>query len=278
MRIISVILLIYGLGGVIATIIIYGKLRKPIDELKGLLKPLAENMEKGAEYARTGGKWIEKITPILQLASEILDFMVSVIRGVAHGFGEAAGLIKSVEAPLDTIKVPVMTFQTRSLDLSFGAQVVTGVHLKKFEINLPGPGGNFTVYGPPLELDTANVGLKLGNVPVVSGINLTNVYPLQPIGDVFRFAGEKIDHVGNQVDNAADSVENLKNQALEAKTNIENTVKNIKDFAGKLDDAGKNILEMSQSNLLSMIPMLVLGYFGLIHLAFALTGIALLIR
>ncbi len=277
-RIISIVLLIYGLGGVIATIVIYSMLRKPIEELKKQLKPLAENLQKGAEFAKVGGRWIDKIVPIMQFAADVLAFIVTAIRGVAHGIGEAAGLVKSVENPLDAVKVPIFTFQTRTLDLSFGAQVITGVHFKEYEINLPGPGGKYTLYGPPLRLDTANVGLNLGNVPVVSNINLTNVFPLQPVGDIFRITGDQIAKVGNQIDLAADSVENLQNQALQAKANVESTVQSIQDFADKLDDASKNILEMSRSKLFSIIPALILGYFGLIHLAFALIGFVFLTR
>jgi len=47
------------------------------------------------------------------------------------------------------------------------------------------------------------------------------------------------------------------------------------DFADQLEEASTNVLEISKSKLLSLVPALVLGYFGLIHLAFALTGLAL---
>jgi hypothetical protein len=186
-------------------------------------------------------------------------------------------LIKSLEAPFAAVKVPVLTFQTKTLNLDIRAQAVTNVQLKEHEINLPGPGGKFTVYGPPLKLDKSTVGIDLENTPLVSGLEVNYILPLQPVGDVFHNVGVIIGTAGEQINGTGDSVNELQNQTLEAKANLENTVKNMNDFAMQLHEASQNILVMGKGHLFSLIPALILGYSGLLHLGFALTGLALLI-
>jgi hypothetical protein len=274
-KVISIILLIYGAAGVVGTIIVYVSLQKPIKRLRELLPLLSKNLLKASDYTKTAGEWVDKGSPILQKAAEILAFIVTFIREIAHLFGKAAGFIKGVEPILDSIKVPVLTFQTKTLNLSFGATVVTGVHLKKFDVNIPGD-GSFDLYGPPLDVDTSTVGLNLGQVPVITGVNQAYVNPLQPAGDAFRFVGEQLEAVQQQVDGAGDKVDQARDRTLEAKENVENTAGNLKNLAHELQEAGQNVLELSKGKVLSLVPALVLGYFGLIHLAFALTGLALL--
>lgn len=269
-KVIGIILLIYGFAGIIGTFIVYGALRGPLRKLRELLQLLSEKMNQGSDHAKTASDWIGKAGPILQKAADLLAKIVAFIREVAQRFGEAAGLFKSVEALLDAVKVPVLTFQTKTLDLSFGANVVTGVKLEDYNVV------GVKVYGPPMKLETTHVGLNLGNVPVITGLNVNYLPPLQPVGDVFRAVGEKIDHVSQQIDQAGDRVDEAKDRALQAKENVENTAARLNDFADKLEEASRNVQEMSRNKLLALVPTLVLGYFGLIHFAFALTGLALL--
>jgi hypothetical protein len=278
-KVIGLILLIYGIAGVIGTFIVYGTLRGPIDKLRKLLRELAPKVGQGGEAAAKVSHWVGKGSGILQTVADIFKLIVGFVREIAKRFGEAAGLLKSVEAALDPIKVPMLTFQTRTLELTIGSvSVITGIHMKKYGINLPGPGGNYDLYGPPLTLDTTTIGLNLGNVPVVTGINMTNVYPLQPVGDVFRFAGERVEAAQQEIDKAGDRVEDVKERVLEAKENVDRASENLKDLADRLNETSDDLLEISKSRVLSLIPALVLGYFGLIHLAFALTGLALLLN
>lgn len=276
-KIIAIILLIYGIAGVVGTFVIYGALKKPLQRLRELLQLLAKKLDESGDHTKTAGDWINKVSPILQKAADLLAKIVTVIRETAQRFGEAAGLLKSIEAALDAVKVPALTFQTRTLNLSFGATVINSVKLEQYNLDItPGiPGGNFTLYGPPITLGTTTVGLNLGHVPVVTGINLTNIYPLQPVGDVFHAVGDKVETAQQKIDDAGDRVDNVKDRALEAKENAEKTSERLRDFAQKLEEAGKDVKEMSENKLLSLIPALALGYFGLIHLAFALTGLAL---
>jgi hypothetical protein len=269
-KIIGTALLIYGVAGVVGTFLVYGTLRGPIQKLRELLKDVSGKLDQGGDHAKKASDWINKGSPILQKVADLLAKIVAFIRQVAQRIGEVVGLINSIESTLDSIKVPVLTFQTRTLSLSFGTEVVTGVRLKEYNVV------GVKVYGPPITLDTTFVGLNLGQVSVVSGFNLEHVFPLRPVGDVFHSIGEKVEDVQKQVDHTGDRFEETKARTLEAKESVENTAERMKDFAGKLEETSQNVKEMSESKLLSLIPGLVLGYFGLIHLAFALTGLALL--
>lgn len=274
---IAIILLIYGVAGIVGTFVVYGALKKPLQRLRELLQLLAKKLDQSGDHTKTAGDWINKVSPILQKVADLLAKIVAVIREVAQRFGEAAGLLKSIEAALDAVKVPALAFQTKTLNLSFGAAVLTSVSLEKYNLDItPGiPGGNFTLYGPPITLGTTTVGLNLGQVPVVTGISVTNIYPLQPVGDVFHAVGDKVEAAQEKIDGAGDRVDNVKDRALEAKENVEKTSERLRDFAQKLEEASQDVKEMSENKLLALIPALALGYFGLIHLAFALTGLAL---
>jgi hypothetical protein len=96
------------------------------------------------------------------------------------------------------------------------------------------------------------------------------------VGDVFRFAGDRVDDAREHIDNAGDRVEQMKDRVLETKERVENAAAGMNDFAEKLKDAGRDVVAIGANKLLPLLPALALGYFGLIHLAFALTGLALL--
>ncbi|GEM_PF-3323083 len=277
-KIISIILLIYGIAGVVGTFVVYGALKKPLQKLRELLQLLAEKLDQGGDHAKTASEWINKVSPILQKAAGLLATIVTFIREIAQRFGEAAGLLKSIKTALDAVKVPMLAIQTKTLNLNVSTLVVTSITLEKYNIDVtPGiPGGNFTLYGPPMTLGTSTVGLNLGQVPVVTGITVTNIYPLQPVGQVFHFVGDQVEAAQQKIDAAGDRVDNVKDRALEAKENVEKTAERMQDFAQKLEEASHDVKEMSENKVLALIPALALGYFGLIHLAFALTGLALL--
>lgn len=279
LKTIGIVLLLYGAAGVAGTFIVYGVLRAPMARLRELLKLLSEKMEVGSHAADQAGDWVRKASPILQKIANLLSFIVTLIRGVASGFGQAANTLKSVEALLDPVKVPILTFQSRTLNLDFSTPVVTSVHLKEYTIDVtPGiSGGKYTLYGPPLTLGTAAVGLHLGQVPVITAINMSQTYPLQAVGDAFRVAGEIVEGAEQQIDQTGDRVEEMKERTLEARESVDKTAENLHDFADQLKQAGRDVVEMSENKMLSLIPALVLGYFGFIHAAFALTGLALLL-
>ncbi len=269
-KLIAIVLLIYGIAGVVATFFIVGALRGPAQKMRELLQKLSEHLNKGSDSADKASVFINKAGPILQKMAEVLAQIVKVLRDLAARLGEAAGFIRGVEQTLNSVSIPVLAPQTRTLNLTFGFPVVTGMSLKEYEVV------GIKVYGPPLNITTTNLGLNLGNVTVITGLNLVQVQPLQPVGNAFGAAGDKIDAAHQHVNNAGNRVDDVRDHTLEAKESVEKTAERLHDFAGKLEDASQNVSEMSTNKLLALIPSLVLGYFGLIHAAFALTGLALL--
>jgi hypothetical protein len=269
---IGLILLIYGIAGIMATFLVYGALRGPLQKLRELLKLLSRLVaESGTPILRVSD-WVDKSSALLQIIADQLAKIVASIRETAKRFGDAAGFLKSVEATLDTVAFSIPTPQIGTMDLSFDTEVISGVKLTKL-----GELSGFKIYGPPLEYDYSSIEFKFDPIPVLTGLTSNTIYPLKPAGDVFHAAGEKVDDARGHLDNAGDRVEQVKDRALEVKQNVENTAQGMKDFAGKLRETSQSVLEISENKLLALIPALALGYFGLIHLMFALTGLALFI-
>jgi ABC-type transporter Mla subunit MlaD len=268
-KIIGLILLIYGIAGIIATFLVYGALRGPLQKLRELLELLSRLVaESGVPISRVSD-WVDKSSALVQIIADQLAKVVAAIRETAKRFGDAAGFLESVEATLDAVAIPFITPEIKNVEVSFSTEIVSGVQLEDYVV------AGVTVYGPPLKIDKTPLEIDLGELPILSGFTNSNLYPLKPAGDVFRAAGEKVDGARQHLDNAGDLVEQVRDRALEVKQNVQNTAQGMKDFAGKLRETSQNILEISENKLLALIPALALGYFGLIHLMFALTGLAL---
>lgn len=276
-KIIGVILLIYGSLGVLAALLAYLALRKPAQSLRELLKQLAQQIEQSSTAARRVSDWLFKESPILQSLANFIGQIDKMLHEAGKRFNEAAQTFKNLEAGMDAIKVPNVSFQTQSLDLQFGATVVASFSMQEYKLDIvPGPGGEFTLYGPPLTVNTATVGLNLGQVTVVSGMTVTEGYPLQPIGDAFKFAGDKFGEAKEQIDAAADRFGEVKTITLELKENLEKSVEDLKKFVERLKAASAKLEEMSGMRVLTLLPALAAFFFVFIHLALALTGYALL--
>jgi uncharacterized phage infection (PIP) family protein YhgE len=277
LKIIGVILLIYGLLGVLAALWAYVALRGPAQSLKDLLQQLAQQITQSSTAARRVSDWMFKQNPILQSLANFIGQIDKLLHEAGKRFNDAAQALKNLEAGMDAIKVPVVSFQTQTLDLQFGATVVESFSLQEYKLDIvPGPGGEFTLYGPPLTVNNTTVGLNLGQVPVVSGMTVTDGYPLQPIGDAFKFVGGKIDEAKAQIEDAADRFGEVKTRTLELKENLEKSVEDLKNFVEQLKAAGAKLEAMSGVRVLTLLPALAVGFFVFIHLAFALTGYALL--
>ena len=269
-NLIGVILLIYGIAGVVGTLIVVGMLKQPVEKMRELLGSLSQHFDKGGDAALKASGFVNDTAPILQKIAEVLQKIVQVVRNIAKPLGDAANLLKSVESTLNAIKVPALAPQTKTMDLSLDVPVVTGLSLKEYEVL------DFKLYGPPLTISTASVSLDIGSVTVITGLGLTEAYPLRPVGEAIGNAGDKVDQAHDYVNNTADRVEDMKERAIEAKETAEKTATKLRDLSLKLEDASKNLAEMSENKLLSLIPKLVLYYFGLIHFAFALIGLVFL--
>lgn len=277
LKIAGLVLLIYGVLGIVAAVAAYFALRGPAQRVRELFQLLARQFEQSSVTVKKVSDWIFKESPVLQKIAELAGQLDGFVRETGKRFGEGAQTLKNLEASLDAIKVPTLSFQTQTLDLDFNVTVVKSLSLKEHKIDLvPGPGGEITVYGPPLTVTTTNVGLDLGQVTVVTGATVTDGYPLAPLGDALDFVGDKIDAAKQQITFAADRFNDVKSRALELKENIEKCVEDLKGFVEKLKDAGSCMQEISGVKLLTLLPALAAGFFIFIHLAFALTGYALL--
>lgn len=271
LKIIGIILLLYGAAGIIATVLVYGALRGPLQHARELLRFLARKIAIGGEASRRASSWVSQAVPVFDQIGAVLAKIAGAFKQAASRFGEAAGIVKSVESTLDGVQFPVLTPKMKTLDLSFSAEAVSGVNLTEYSVS----GVPFKLYGPPLSLDTTSIGFDLGELPVLTGITIEPIYPLVPVGDVFHLAGDKIEAAQERIGEAADLIVAVKERTLEAKEKAEKMSESIKDLGDKLEEASKDLTALSQSKLFGLIPALVLAYFGLIHFAFALTGLAL---
>ena len=276
MKIIGLILLLYGVAGVAITVITYRGLRGPVENIRSLLTTLSGKLRLGGNFAEQAGASVHEGIPILNQVAQTLGEIVNFLRRVASFFGDAAGFIYGVETKMDAVVIPVPDFQKRTLPLSFGMPVPTKVQFTEHKINLGLT--QITVYGPPLDLGMTFVGLNLGDVTVITGVSTNQWHPLEPVGNVFHDIGAKIDAAHNQINQTGDFVVNevVQKRLPDTQRMVQDTGERLKDFAGKLDEASQDVQEFSQNKLLSLLPAFVLGYFGLIHFAFALTGLALL--
>ncbi|MEK7729515.1 MAG: hypothetical protein AAB354_13960 [candidate division KSB1 bacterium] len=274
MKLIGLVLLVYGILGVAGAVLAYLALRAPAKRLRALLAQLAQQFQHSSLAVKKISEEIFKCNPVLLKVAEFTGHIDKAVREAGKRFGEAAQALQQLEAGLNTVKVPALSIQTRSLDLDFGVTVVKSISLKEYEIKI-GP-LEYKLYGPPLDVKTANVGLSLGQVTVVNGVTVTEAHPFRPLGDALDFVGDKMENAKQQITLAADHFGEVKARTLELKENLEKSVDGLKDFVAKLKDAGVQVHEMSGLRLLALLPALAAGFFVLIHLAFALTGYALL--
>lgn len=276
MKPIGLVLLVYGVLGIVGAVLAYFALRAPAKRLRALLTQLAEQFQYSSNAVKKISDEIFKCNPVLLKIAEFTGLIDKSVREAGKRFGEAADSLQQLEAGLNTIKVPALEIQTQSLDLDFGVTVVKSISLKEYEIKI-GP-LEYKLYGPPLDIKTATVGLDLGQVTVVNGVTVTEAHPFRPLGDALDFVGDKMENAKEQILSAADQFGEVKARTLELKSNLEKSVDGLKDFVAKLKDAGAQVQEMSGLKLLTLLPALAAGFFVLIHLAFALTGWALLTR
>jgi len=281
MKSIGLILLLYGVAGVVGTVITFRTLRNPVETLRGLLTALSEKLRLGGNLTTQASASVLKGIPILDQVAQTLRQIVGFLHEVAKSTGDAAGFIKGVETTMDAVTISVPSFQTRTLDLRFNVPIPSGIDLKEHKVDLlPGlPGGEVTLYGPPIKINTTNFSIDLGHVPVISGVTMTPLHPLEPAGDIFRNIGNTVDQAHPRIDQTGDFIDReiVQKRIPEAQETVKDTAERLKDFAGKLSEASQDVHEISQNKLLALIPPLLLGYFGLMHLALALTGLALLI-
>jgi hypothetical protein len=109
LKTIGLILLIYGIAGIIATFLVYGSLRGPLQQLRKLLELLARLVaESGTPILRVSD-WVGKSSALMQIIADQLVKIIAAIRETAKRFGDAAGFLKSAEATFDAGSISIPT-------------------------------------------------------------------------------------------------------------------------------------------------------------------------
>lgn len=234
-KIIGIILIIYGMGGITGTFIMRGSFNTPIKDLRNLLKAISEKLGEGSESVKKAGAIIsDNGKTFWENVAAKLNEIAAKIDDLSTGFGQVAGNSNSALEKLGDIKESIGTVQR-----------------------------------------------EIRSVPLV-GDTLSNE---------FGRIGEKISDIGNLMGDVNTTVDSIKTQLDEASnglgsieqfikdTSLPNTdlmTKELNTLGDKMQEAKGAVNEISTSNLLSLVPTFVSAYFGFIHLAFMLVGIALL--
>lgn len=271
-KLIGIILLIYGVLGIIATIIIHGKVSSPLRRLQELLQMLSEKLGAGGNAANSAGQVIGgTVKSLLQNIAARLGNTASFLSVAAGRFGDSAGFFQGAANSLNPVAVPALNPQTQSLDLTLNFENITNIHMQ--EHPLP----SYIVFGPPLVIDKTPMGLNIGMVNIITDLGMSSSHPFEPTAGALGDAAGKIEAAREQLIQTGQSINEVKNfigdNGIPA---VENIAEQLKSLGEGLQGARNAVQEMSSNRLFALAPKLLLGYFGLIHLAFALAGIALL--
>jgi hypothetical protein len=280
-QLIGVVLIVYGIVGLLGTILLYWWLTKPqgpiarfrqrLLSLSGQLHEGSTSAQQALRLARDVRALFQSVTAKVHDVTDHLRLLVQIVNQLAVKFGEFLPLtdafkVKAPGAPA-TVTIP----QT-----GFSVPVVTGVRLSHTSIPT-GPGHSVEVATPPLEVEMGSVGFSLGPFTVVSGLNFTDVYPLQSFGQVYAAASQTVAQVGAKIDELADDIDRVGELPGDTRASLDQLINNVlTPLPGTLEQASTEARQAANSSWLDLGPLLGLGYLALMHVAFALTGVALL--
>lgn len=268
----GIILLIYGIIGIIVTLIVYGKVNSLAQKFKELLKTLAQKLGKGGEAATAAGEEIggNGRSMLSDIAGKLAETAGKLTAVAAH-FGESANIMRIAKDAIGGVNIPALDPQTRELELDLNFEVVSDIRMREHQIP------SYIVFGPPLEIDRTPVGLNLGTVTVVTGLGMSANQPFSQVAQAFENTAEKFEGLNDQFNQTGQDIQSVKGfLANTGVTLAENTGSRLTSLGKDLKDTEAAVNELSANNLFTLAPKLVLGYFGLIHLAFVLVGIALM--
>ena len=276
-KLIGLVLLLYGILGVIGTVVIYLFLVKPqgpIQQLKKLLVQIAQKVSDTVGLVNRSIGMARDLKTILRSTHDQLGQVPQPLQQVADGLGTIETVIQNVENGLNSvhIHVPVLPPTTTPQTFSVSIPTVEGVGLTKL-----GNLGGFEIWGPPIKITTGSITKSVGPINLPS-VNFTQVSPLAPVAQALNPVQAEVTGIKNRVLNIKKTIEQIIAFTEEAETSTDEIIQDVlTPMPGQLDDIRQSLLAISNSGLLRLIPLLVLGYFGLIHLAFSLTGFALLL-
>lgn len=272
---IGALLVLYGIAGLVGAYLAHRWIKGPIRDLRALLRELSVRLgEGGAAAKQVGAVLTDQARPTLKDIAKNLKQVAELVGSVALRFGTVAGVFQAVRDRLDSVVVPTPVAVWDTLPLTVTLPLLKRIEFTEYHVPVVGK-----VYGPPMSPKFEPVTLlDLGDVEVVKGIDTEDGRPLRPAAELFRGAADRIQDVHDQLAETERRVDEARgfidDQAVPA---LDDAVVRLDQLGAELDGARAQALDIGESKLLSVAPVVVIGYFGLIHLAFALTGLALLL-
>jgi hypothetical protein len=280
-QIIGVVLIVYGIVGLIGTILLHRWLsgpHGPIARLRQRLLTLAGQLHEGSISAQQTLQLARHLRTRLQSVADKVHDMTDVLRRIAELVSATSSEIGQLRPLTDAFKLTVPTSPASTTVIpqtGFSVEVVTGVKLGHTSIPV-GP-RSVDVATPPLEVDKSRVGFNLGPLTVISSLNFTDIYPLEPFGQVYGTISQVCSQVSVRITELAAKVDDAGELPGETRAALDQLINHVlTPLPGTLEQASLEAGLAASSNLLGWGPLLGCGYLGLMHVAFAITGLALL--
>ena len=273
-KILGLVILVYGVAGVIGSYLVYRALQSPIARLRAQLEALAAKLA-GARNQLQGvaEALAEQIQPALQQLVKQLQVIAAGVGITSAVFGEHRDQLAGIADWLRswTVLLPTATPLSKplNLDLSLTLPEVTSTEYGVGDLTLYGP--------PPIVTSKEYTLLDLGTVNVVTALDIQPRAPLEPVAGLFDLAAGKVNGVCDQLNGTRDQIIGAGTFVSDQARATGDAATQINRMVVDLENGQEALTNLSHSRWLHLGPTAVIGYFGLMHLAFALTGLALLL-
>jgi hypothetical protein len=259
------LLMLYGIGGAVLMCLIYLFLIKPQGLVPGLnkfLTDLVDKLQKAHDLAvRTVDLSVKGDRSLQDTRSNLTE-----IRGK---IGEIVGFLNPIVAQLSLMANALNGFssptvsETSRIDLGsvdFDMDVVTGV--------------NFDALPPSFSTDNVGIHFDPPDIPVYG---VTTGYPLQPIGGAILTVNAELQLGRNKLNDMRSFLNEMGTTLGDAiQDNNDLRGQFLKPLPGQIDEVKESIIKINKIKLFKLILLLILGYFALMHLAFAAAGFGLM--
>ena len=274
---VGVLLLIYGLVGVAATVFIAWLLLRPqglLSKARGLLIQLVAKLQWGVEKTQQVKSVSHSGTLVLGETQGKIGQILPPLRSAATFLGQTAANIHTVEGTLNSVSVPDLAHPTfQNFQFSLNLSILSGIALHPHDLKIAGVG--FTIYGPDFDASYTTLTPTVGPFPVITGF--ATLHPLAPIAQTFNFVAGKVEAVQAEITSTVTYLVDMQGLITDGKALLDDLIKNVIDpLPEQLEEVRAKVATASASPLLVLGPVVVLAYFAFIHVAVALTGLALL--
>jgi len=273
-KVIGLVILLYGVAGIVGSYLLYRALQSPIGRLRSELQALAGRL--GLAKGQVDGivKVLrEQVEPALRSLAKQLGV-------IAMGVGITSGC---VAAERDKIRDIAGWFRSWQVWLptanAVSKPVNLDVSLTVNELSFP----EYEILGlkvcgfPPTVTPVQHTLLELGSFNVVTALDIREWAPLEPVAGVFDVAADKVDEVREGLDDTKLQIDGAKTFVDDQAQGTDDAAQQLVDLGADLENGRQQLTSLSQNRWLQLGPTVVIGYFAVMHLAFALTGVALLL-